>query len=85
MLFQMFDLFDEDYKQNSYNSGLKSKTVFFITHPEGSEQIMTNKLINLCQIFGVKRIEIPKSSDEFQDRLDKLNNDLNDAKKVPEI
>lgn len=82
VLVQIFDLDDEEFEENKFNQNLKKKSIFFIAHPQGSKQIMTNKLLNLCDIFGVKNIEIPTSDDEFKQTLKDLNIELEDILNV---
>lgn len=82
---QLFSYYNEKYEKNSYNANLVDRSVFFIAHQEGTHNIITNKLKKLFEIFEINLIEIPKSDEEYNQKLEELYSDLDNAKNVREF
>jgi len=53
-------------------SHLIKKKIFAIIFPSGSEQILYNKLLKICDLFGASRYNVPRRED-IDEEIKKIN------------
>jgi len=70
-----FDLVTE----NKFAKIKSEKKIFTIFFQGGNENILLNKLIKICDLFGASRYNVPKR-DEVMNEINKLQNEINEKK-----